>query len=119
MVELCGLRNLISDIKNTEDHMKRELKLTINQAAVLCSINEGSSKNVQISKDMGLSISRVSRLIASVELKGFVYRKVEEKDKRSVCFYLTEKGILTLYKLRNCESCLPKYIEQAIKNSKE
>ena len=115
MLDLCGLRNLICDINDTEKHMKTELGLTINEAAILCAINEGFKSNSNLAKNMNLSVSRISRLISATENKGFIFRKVEKDDKRGITFNLTKKGINTLFKLKHCESCLPKYIEKAIK----
>ena len=115
MLDLCGLRKLICDINETENHMKKELGLTVNEASILCVLNEGFHKNTQIAKKMDLSVSRVSRLTSAVEKKGFVLRKVEDIDKRGICFYLTDKGIKALFELQNCKSCLPPYIENAIK----
>jgi len=119
MLDLCGLRKLICDINETENHMKKELGLTVNEASILCVISDGTHKNTQIAKQMNLSVSRVSRLTSAVEKKGFILRKVEDNDKRGICFYLTDKGNEALYKLQNCASCLPPYIENAIKEGVE
>ncbi|MDD4082270.1 MAG: MarR family transcriptional regulator [Sphaerochaetaceae bacterium] len=119
MLDLCGLRKLICDINETENHMKRELGLTVNEASILCVLSDGVHKNTQIAKKMNLSVSRVSRLTSAVEKKGFVLREVEDADKRGICFYLTDKGDTALYELNNCKSCLPSYIEKAIKEGVE
>jgi len=115
MLDLCGLRKLICDINETENHMKKELGLTVNEASILCVLSDGVHKNTQIARRMNLSVSRVSRLTSAVEKKGFVLRQVEDDDKRGMCFNLTDKGNKALYELKNCKSCLPAYIEKAIK----
>ena len=53
---------------------------------------EITKDKVMICDYIGLSNSRVSKVITSVENKGFIRRNINKEDKRQMFFSLTPKG---------------------------
>ena len=54
--------------------------------------NEGTSP-AKIAPLIGIEQTSLSRLLRSMEKKGFIYRKGDQVDKRVVKLFLTEKGL--------------------------
>ncbi len=114
MINLCGLRQLIMDLHEVEDHLKVEVGVTFNEAAILCAIDKGFTEPAIIAKQMKLSPSRTSRLLTSVEMKDLINRKNSRVDKRVVHISLSQRGEKVLSQLRTCEANFPPYVEVAI-----
>ena len=69
--------------------------ITINEATLLCCLEDGEPKPAnQLCEFVGLSNSRVSRIIHSVESKGLIVREMGTVDKRQMIFTLTDAGRL-------------------------
>ena len=114
MINLCALRQLIMDLHNVEDHLKVEVGVTFNEAAILCAIDNGYTEPAAIAKQMNLSPSRTSRLLTSVESKKLINRKNSRVDKRVVHISLSQRGQKVLEQLHACDAKFPAYIEEAI-----
>ncbi|MCH3916677.1 MAG: MarR family winged helix-turn-helix transcriptional regulator [Spirochaetia bacterium] len=119
MIDLCALRVLLRDLQQVEDHMKKEVGLTFTEASTLCAIEKGNDAPAAIAAAMGLSPSRASRLIMSLENKGMLIRCPSMDDKRVVNLGLTAKGKNVLDKFHHCDTCLPRYIEEALIKGQE
>ena len=61
--------------------------ITINEAMLLCCLKDGETKSAgMICEYIGLSNSRVSKVITAVENKGYIRRNINKNDKRQMCF---------------------------------
>jgi len=61
---------------------------------VLLNIHtEGGTPATKIAPLMGMESRSLTRMLKSMEAKGLIYKKQDEKDRRSVRIYLTEEGI--------------------------
>jgi len=60
---------------------------------VLISIKKEGIPVTKIAPLMGIEPTSLSRLLKTMEEKGLVYRKKDQKDRRVVRLYLTEKGL--------------------------
>lgn len=66
---------------------------TINEAIILYALRDGKPKPANHLYDyVGLSKSRVSRILADIERKGYIVRRVGTKDRRNMLFALTLAG---------------------------
>lgn len=77
-----------------------------------------------IAKKMNLSLSRVSRVVDKMVKNGYIERKIDLVDRRTICLNLTEKGILLSKEIENyrenCEKTILENIpEQEINKIKE
>lgn len=67
--------------------------ITINEGALVCCLKDGKPKSANELRDfIGLSNSRVSRIIQGLEDKGFIAREMGITDKRQMFFTLTDAG---------------------------
>lgn len=60
---------------------------------VLISIKKDGIPVTKIAPLMGIEPTSLSRLLKAMEEKGLVYRKKDQKDRRVVKLFLTEKGL--------------------------
>lgn len=68
-------------------------EVSINDAMVLCCLKNGEEKSAgEICEFVGLSNSRVSKVLCSVEDHGYIVRRLGSTDRRQMFFSLTEKG---------------------------
>ena len=93
MEEICKLKYLYRSLYNFEKEFAETNGITINEGMILCCMKDGNSKLASELYDfVGLSGSRVSRVINTVEKKGFITREMGIVDKRQMIFSLTESG---------------------------
>lgn len=93
MESICVLKDIYKALYQFEKDFSNLHHITINEAMLLCCLKEGDCKTASnLCEYIGLSNSRVSKIITSVENKGFIDRKISEEDKRQMLFWLTETG---------------------------
>lgn len=93
MDAICALKDIYKVLFRFEKDFQENYSLTINEAMLLCCLKEGDSKTAgDICDYIDLSNSRVSKVITSVENKGFIRRTINKTDKRQMLFGLTAKG---------------------------
>jgi DNA-binding MarR family transcriptional regulator len=93
MENLCKIKEVFKKIYQFEHKLNKELNVTINEAMVLCSIYKTIKCSGDISSDTGISTSVTSRVLLSLEQKGYVTRSFGGNDKRKMMFELTNKGV--------------------------
>ncbi len=93
MEPICALKDLYKIVYQFEKDFQQTHALTINEAMLLCCLKDGGCKTAgTLSEYVGLSNSRVSKVINAVENKGFISRQISPEDKRQMLFILTEAG---------------------------
>ena len=76
-------------------------ELSYSQAlAIIIIPNEGIEMS-ELALALGLENSTVTRLIARLEVNGFVKRKKSEKDKRAIIVFLKNKGLIVQKNIEN------------------
>lgn len=93
MENLCKIKDIYREIQLFEQKLKNDLNVTINEAMVLCSLYETTRCSGDVSTDTGISTSRTSRVLLSLEQKGYVIRNFCDKDKRKMMFELSTEGV--------------------------
>lgn len=93
MERICVIKDIYKALYRFERDFADEHGITINEAMVLCSLKEGETRTAgALSEYVGLSNSRVSKVITAVENKGYVRREIAQHDKRQMVFSLTDEG---------------------------
>jgi DNA-binding MarR family transcriptional regulator len=93
MEPICKLKEIYKILYAYEKEFSEQNNITINEAALLCCLKDGEAKSANDLCDyVGLSNSRVSRIINTVEEKGYIAREMGSEDKRQMIFTLTEAG---------------------------
>ncbi|MEA4917631.1 MarR family winged helix-turn-helix transcriptional regulator [Proteiniphilum sp.] len=93
MEPICRLKDIYKALYSYEKQFAEETGITINEAALLCCLKDGKPKSAnELSDFIDLSGSRVSRIIHTMEEKGFILREIGSSDKRQMIFTLTAAG---------------------------
>lgn len=103
MENLCKIKEIFKRIHQFEQKLNNELNVTINEAMVLCSLYEIIKCSGDISADTGISTSRTSRVLLSLEQKGYVIRSFSDTDKRKMMFELSLEGVEKKQEISNIE----------------
>lgn len=94
MEPICKLKDVYKALYNFEKSFAEKHGITINEGMLLCCLKSGDSKSAnELCDFVGLSNSRVSRIITTVETKEYISREMGTTDKRQMIFKLTDKGI--------------------------
>ncbi|MDO9679778.1 MAG: winged helix DNA-binding protein [Bacteroidales bacterium] len=96
MKRLCLIRDICRSISEYEQEFQKEHSICLNEGMVICSLKEGKLSSGEIAKKINLTCSNTSKVIRSVEEKGFIERDMGVEDKRQMYFSLTEKGTAIL-----------------------
>ncbi|MDR2123015.1 MAG: winged helix DNA-binding protein [Flavobacteriaceae bacterium] len=93
MESICEIKEIYKSLYLFEKKFLETNGITINEALVLCCLKKSVSQTAnEICKYIGLSNSRISRIINTVEEKGYISRKLGSEDKRQMIFELTPQG---------------------------
>ncbi len=100
MDKLCKIRDIQKAVNLFEESFEKRYALSLNEGMALCHI----SKMIRLSSgELGellrLTPSNTSKVISSLEKKGFLRREIGEQDKRQMFFVLTPEGDLFLKSL--------------------
>jgi DNA-binding MarR family transcriptional regulator len=93
METICALKDVYKTLYQFEKDFQSSHGMTINEAMLMCCLHEGDAKSAgTLCEYIGLSPSRVSKIINSVEQMGFIERSISVEDKRQMLFSLTTNG---------------------------
>ncbi|MBP7865580.1 MAG: winged helix DNA-binding protein [Acidobacteria bacterium] len=90
--KLCRMKDLFRRMYAFEAELQKEWGLSLNEAMALCTLSGGTRNAGEVAAEVGLSESRMSRVLGSLESKGFIHRDVSHDDKRVMLFSLTPAG---------------------------
>lgn len=89
---ICLMCDVMRALAQMERQLMQQYGLTLYEAMVMCCIAGDTVTASCISEHTGLMPSHASKVIRSVEEKGYVARSLGKTDKRQMCFSLTAKG---------------------------
>jgi DNA-binding MarR family transcriptional regulator len=90
--EICKLKKIFALTHELEKKIKHECNLTANEVFILCLLSKGIKRPAEMAEKLDITISRISRILSSLEEKKFINREVDNNDKRMFHFELTKKG---------------------------
>ncbi|MFO7444748.1 MAG: MarR family transcriptional regulator [Ignavibacteriaceae bacterium] len=94
--------SLLANCQEKESRLAEQYGLT--QAEFRCLRffgTEESLNNKQIAARMGLSPSRLTRIVDGLVLKGYMTREIEPNDRRNMRVSLSKKGSIIVEQLNN------------------
>ncbi len=104
MNDICAIKDIYKVLYLFEKGFAEANELTINEAMLLCCLKESEAKSAGTICDfIGLSNSRVSKVITSMEDKGYILREISREDKRQMFFSLTPKGKEKVERMKNAD----------------
>ena len=93
MDAICTLKDIYKELYQFEKKFQIDNGMTINEAMLLCCLHQRDAKSAgTLCEFIGLSSSRVSKVINSVEKMGYIQRTISSEDKRQMLFSLTAEG---------------------------
>lgn len=94
MDRLCKIRDIYRSIMRIENAIISEYGLCLNEAILLCVLSRQDKliSSGEIAEALGLTSSNASKVIRTVESKGFIRRELGDYDKRQMYFSLTDTG---------------------------
>lgn len=107
MKSICKLKDIYKALFEFEALFLSTYGITINEGIILCMLSEGSRNAGEICTDCSLSTSRLSKVLGSLEGKGYVIRTIGEKDRRVVIVSLTSKGLDKVTAMKAEDICIP------------
>lgn len=103
MDKLCRIRDLQRAVHQFEANLEQLYGICLNEGMTLCSLSKREKLSCgELSDLLGLTPSNMSKVLRSVEEKGFVRRELGTADKRQMYFSLTDRGRQLLASV-NCE----------------
>lgn len=91
--KICRIREVYRAISALDSEFHQSFGLNLNEAMLLCSLKEHRSASAhEIAEMLSLSHPNTSKVLSSVESRGFVCRKINASDRRGMIFTITKKG---------------------------
>lgn len=112
MEKLCLIRDVYRSIRDFEIVFQQKHNLCLNEGMALCSLKTKRLSSSDLASALGLSHSNTSKVIKSVEAKGFVERSLGEEDKRQMYFVLSRQGVKKLEEIKAEETNILPLLEQ-------
>lgn len=99
-----------------ESYFTKRFGMCLNEGMVLCAISKTKKplSSGEIASMLGLSPSNASKVIASVEKKGFLERSLGSADKRQMYFSLSGAGEGKLRAINYGKMELPETLTKAL-----
>ena len=105
------MHGVVQALSQMERQLNERFSLTMNEAMFLCCVGKDTLSASTISETTCLTPSHASKVLRSVEKKGYVLRSLGEKDKRMMNFSLTPEG-LEVIKSLECEPLnVPEFLQ--------
>lgn len=118
MESICKLKNIYKSLYTFEKEFAEKNNITINEGMVLCCMKDEKPRTANdLCEFVGLSNSRVSRIINTVETKGYISREMGSIDKRQMIFSLTEEGRNKIKEMMKHEINLSALIKELVEIS--
>lgn len=93
MEKLCRIRDINRSIIEFETAFHKKYDLCLNEGMLMCTLRKtGKCSSGEIAEKLGLTTSNASKIICSVEKKGYIERVLGSTDKRQMYFTLTKNG---------------------------
>ena len=113
MESICAIKELYKVLYQFERNFSEAHSLTLNEAMLLCCLKDNEAKSAgTICEYIGLSNSRVSKVITTVENKGLIERILSKTDKRQMFFTLSDQGKAKVDQMMHAELCFENLIDQ-------
>ena len=95
MKTICVMRDVFKAMARFEDSFEKVYKISLNEAMILCALQEASPKNMtatSLSKRTELTPSHASKMLRILEEKELIVRTLGEVDRRLMQFHLSQNG---------------------------
>jgi len=67
--------------------------LTMSIGFILLIVDKDGTPSTQLGPRMGMEPTSLSRTLKTMETRGYIYREIDQEDKRKVLIFLTQQGV--------------------------
>lgn len=115
MEALCKIRDIYRSIAEFEAAFIKQHNLCLNEGMLLCTLSKTKQcSSGEIAQLIGLTTSNTSKVIKTVEKKGYIERVMGETDKRQMYFSLTKEGQKRLEAIKSETVAIPQTLQKFI-----
>lgn len=112
---ICKLQKIYKAIDNFELQIHKSLGLNFNEMTLLCILSDGQIRLAgEIADKLELTRSNASKVIASLEKKSMIKRRICKEDSRCQQFVITKKGHDILDRV-HAEIAIPEVLQDYMK----
>ena len=111
---LCSLRDIYRAIREFELEFSQKHDLCLNEGMLLCTLCTEMYSSSELATKLGLTNSNASKVIRSVEDKGFIERRLGKEDKRQMYFVLSSTGKKKLKEIKEADDHIRDVLMQII-----
>lgn len=116
MDDICLIKEIYKMLYQFEKEFLETNKISINDAMILCCLKNGGEKSAgEVCDFVGLSNSRVSKVLCEVEDMGYIARRLGSTDRRQMFFSLTESGNNKVLEMKNMSLSINDLIQRISK----
>ncbi len=106
--DLCTIKDVFKKIYKFENNLQKTFNLSINEILTLCTLSSKKMSSTGMAKEIGVSPSRMSRILKKLEEKKLITRALSKKDKRKMIFDLTQNGREKISRIYKSNIKIPK-----------
>lgn len=114
MDNLCAIRDLYRALREYETAFAEAHGLDLNEALLLCMLQEAPLSAGEIAIRLGVSASSASKVIRSVEEQELISRALDSADRRRMYFSLSAAGRRRLRKIQERNVPLPDRLKNCV-----
>lgn len=104
---LCKIKDVFKKIYKFENNLQSKFNISINEILTICSLSNMKMSSTELANEIGVSPSRMSRILKKLENKKFIKRTLSKNDKRKMIFNLTQKGKNKVKEVHNSDIKIP------------
>ncbi len=105
---LCSIKSTLRAISKLEETIRGSYGVSLTEALCLCSAagtsmeeGQGCAYGTDLAEEVGLSPSRLSRVLSALEKKGLIVRARNEADRRKYEIAPSAEGQMLLQRMRD------------------
>lgn len=108
---ICVMREVMKALADFENALMEAHSVSLNEAMVLCAVGNSPATASFVAEQTGLRPSHTSKVVASLEDKGFITRELGKQDKRQICLSLTNAGKEALLRIKAYSFDIPEVLQ--------
>ena len=104
---ICVMRELMMALSDFENKLMDTHGVSLNEAMILCALGDECITASVIAERTGLRPSHASKVIGTLEARGYLIRELGKQDKRQMYLSLTDVGKGCLEQIKRYEFEVP------------
>ena len=108
---MCVMRELMMALSDFENKLMDAHGVSLNEAMVLCSLGGECVTASVVAERTGLRPSHASKVIGTLEERGYLKRELGKQDKRQMYLSLTDTGMECLCQIKIHQFDIPPLLQ--------